>query len=88
MEKYCLVHLQVFKRDGYCFVQNVGRVHVLAILCEHMVADNRYRVFMDCENGEQLFAGCFKSGKAASKKIDDIDWALFANRVLSIPYNK
>lgn len=86
MEKGCQVHLQFFKRDGFCFVRDIGRIHVVAIVCEHVVVDNRYRVFVELEGGELLQCGCFKSGKAASKRIDDIDWALFANRVLSIPY--
>lgn len=88
MEKAVQVHSQIFLRDGYCFIEGRGRVHILAIICEHTIKDDRYRVYIKLEDGTFILAGCFKSGKAANKRIDDIDWAIFANRVLFIPYNK
>lgn len=88
MQRGANIHSQIFLRDGYCFIEGRGRVHILAIICEHDMNDNRYRVYIQLEDGIFLLAGCFKSGKAASKRIDDIDWAIFANRVLFIPYNK
>lgn len=88
MEKAAEIYSQIFLRDGYCFIEKRGRVHILAIICEHNTNDNCYRVYIQLEDSSLLLAGCFKSGKAASKRIDDIDWAIFANRVLFIPYNK
>lgn len=88
MSKVAEVHSQIFYRDGYCFAENWGRIHITAIICEHTMNDGRYRVYIQLEDSTVLQVGCFKSGKAASKRIDDIDWAIFANRVLFIPYNK